>query len=188
MTRSSLRLWAQTGLLFVFIACAKAEGGSTLGDGDGDGDGPSTGGTVVSSSGGVVIGSSGGRSSVTGGAPNNSTGGASPSGGVPNLGGAGSGDGGSGTGGSAPGTGGADFDGQCAGLGGLSSVEATGDRRVHTCTIVQSNCVAEALGVPALFECVATHVPNCFGQGPDGGTSWDYIGLCSETALGGASN
>lgn len=186
MTRSSLRLWAQTGLLFVFIACAKAEGGGALGDGDGDGT-SNTGGTVISASGGVVIGSSGGSSSVSGGASNNSTGGASPSGGVPNLGGAGSGDGGTGTGGGSPGSGGADFDGQCAGLGGLSSVSATGDRRVHTCTIVQSECTAEALGVPALFECVATHVPNCL-QKPDGGTSWDFIGLCSETALGGASN
>lgn len=181
MTRSTLRLWASTGLLFVLIACAKAEGGGAIGDGDGDGDPGNSGGSVLSSSGGVVIGASGGASSGTGGVVINPMGGATSTGGMMNLGGAG-------TGGVASGTGGADFDGQCAGLGGLSSVVTIGDRRVYTCPTVQSNCPAEAVGVPALFECVSTHVPNCTGQTPDGATSWEYIGLCSETAMGGATN
>jgi hypothetical protein len=96
--------------------------------------------------------------------------------------------GGASGGGATSSTGGAGFDGQCAGLGGLTSVTATGDKRVFTCPKVQSNCGAEALNVPALFECVSDHVPNCMGQTPDGATSWEFVGLCSETAMGGASN
>lgn len=177
MTRSSMRLWALTGLLFVFIACAKAEGGETIGEGDGDGDGDNgqsnSGGTVLSSSGGVVIGSSGGSSAASGGVTIVPMGGATSTGGMANLGGAG--------------TGGSGFNGQCAGVGELSTVIATGDQRVYTCPTVQSNCPAEAVGVPALFECVSTHVPNCTGQTPDGATSWELVGLCSETAMGGAN-
>lgn len=175
MTRSSLRLWASSCVLLVFIACAKAEGGDTIGDGDGDGDAGS-GGHVISSSGGVIIGATGGRDG-TGGSTLPPTGG-SPMGGELNLGGEGSG--GDGTGGT--------FGGECAGLGNLASVTATGDRRVYICPKVQANCPAEAVNVPALFECVSTHVPNCVGQTPDGATSWEYLGLCSETAMGGATN
>lgn len=181
MTRSSQRLWASSFVIFAFIACAKAEGGEPLGgDGDGDGDvSPSSGGNFVTGSGGVVIRSSGGSSAGTGGVTVLPMGGAASTGGALNLGGAGSG---------GDGTGGSDFDGQCAGLGGLASVTATGDRRVYTCPKVQASCTASALNVPALFECVSTHVPNCEGQTPDGAENWKFVGLCSETAMGGAEN
>lgn len=183
MTRSSLRLWASSCVLLAFIACAQAEGGAPIGEGDGDGDGDnnaSSGGHVLSSSGGVIIGATGGRSGGTGGSTMPPLGGASSTGGMVNLGGAGSGGTGAGTGGS--------FDGACEGLGDLSSVTATGDRKVYICPKVQSNCPPEAVNVPALFECVSTHVGNCLSQTPDGAPSWGFLGLCSETSMGGSEN
>ena len=63
---------------------------------------------------------------------------------------------------------------------------ATGDFAVFTCPMAQSECKAEMVGEPSLFECVDSHVPNCRAKLRLGGTSWVFVGLCADLGTGGA--
>ena len=156
-------------LTILSLACANASSDAI--DGTGGGAGTSTGGS-----------SSTGGSFSTGGV--SATGGSVATGGAVNMGGAPATGGAAATGGG--GTGGTPVTGACSEYGPTTEVMATGDFAVFTCPMAQSECKAEMVGEPALFECVASHVPNCEGQTPLGGSSWVFVGLCADLGMGGA--
>jgi hypothetical protein len=79
------------------------------------------------------------------------------------------------------GTGGA-FGGDCEGVPTWATWKATsgmtGDEVVYACTVAQSGCAGKMVGVPYLWSCNQSHVPNCQTQNPQDGTSWTFIGEC----------
>jgi len=167
ITRRSLRKTILLTAIPLWFACAKTEGGDLNGDGDGDGDGD--GGT---STGGVIISNTGGATS---------TGGIAATGGDNALGGAGP------TTGGTTASGGTTFEGACADYGPVSGVNTTGDFGIHTCTEDRDGCLGVTLNEPALFECISDHANNCTTQTPQQGSAWQFVELCSELGMGGAT-
>lgn len=175
-------------LSVAFFACATIENdlppdAGAGGAGSGGSPGGNTGGTIGAgnSSSGTGGRASGGASAGTGGT---STGGSGAGGTA--TGGAGTG--GAATGGSSSGgagSGGAPMivEGDCAGLPTLATwpaPRATGDQVVLQCTIAQASCAGLPTNTNILWECIATHVPNCEGQSPSGGTGvWEYVRTCT---------
>lgn len=188
-----MKTWKSLVLASLFLAgCADVK--NDIADSDVTGSGGSSGGSssggADSSTGGIIgVGnsSSTGGASTTGGASSggSSTGGAATGG--ASTGGASTG--GASTGGAATGgaaTGGAPpiTSGDCAGKPYLAdwkvdSSRAMGDQVVIQCDIAQATCSGLPTKVDLLFECISTHVPNCVGQSPSGGTGvWKYVLSC----------
>ncbi len=177
-------------------ACATAEDDGLNSDLPGNVTGGVSGsGASTSSSTGASTGS-GGVFGATGGTGSAASGG-SASGGAASGGAAsgGAASGGASTGGAATGgtgTGGTFDTGQCAGKPTFDTWKngsgMTGDQVIITCSVAQSGCAGLETGVPYLWECTASHVPNCETQKPQDGSAWKLLGDCTDTGMGGASN
>ncbi len=117
----------------------------------------------------------------SGGASGSGGTGGSAAGGEPSTGG--SATGGAATGGNS-GTGGATFEGECADEPDYATWKAgggmTGDEVVISCNAAQAGCAGKQVGVPYLWQCTDSHVPNCQAQTPDTGNAWAFVGECVE--------
>lgn len=83
------------------------------------------------------------------------------------------------------GTGGVVFEGDCADKPTYEqwksgSGQMQGDLVIYTCTVAQAACAGLATGVPHLFECISSHIPNCTTQRPQDGNNWEYRTTCEE--------